>query len=161
VPAPPPAASELAARERRLAERQAALDARERRLRSRERSPAPPAASAAPDAAPGGGAPAAAAGGESDSARAAGPAAEGPAGMPAPAPEAEPRPAVPVTVPAGTRFEVEFTKGLASNTSAVGETFRARVVSDLRLDGAVAIPAGSEVLGVVTDAVGAGRIGAQ
>ena len=68
---------------------------------------------------------------------------------------------MPVKVPAGTTFEIEFTQGLASNASAVGETFRARVVADLRLDGAIAIPAGSEVLGVVTDAVGARRIGGK
>lgn len=68
---------------------------------------------------------------------------------------------MPVKVPAGTTFEVEFTEGLASNASSVGETFRARVVADLRQDGAIAIPAGSEVLGVVTDAVGARRIGGK
>ncbi len=87
-----------------------------------------------------------------------------PGPMPAPAPEAKPgerQPPVPVTVPAGTSFEVELTKGLASNASSVGETFRARLVADLRLDGALAIPAGSEVLGVVTDAVGARRIGGK
>jgi len=81
---------------------------------------------------------------------------------PAPAPGREERqPPVPVKVPAGTTFEVEFTEGLASNASTVGETFRARVIADLRLDGAIAIPAGSEVLGVVTDAVGARRIGGK
>jgi hypothetical protein len=184
---PPPAAAaapdmaraerELAARERRLAQRQAALDARERRLHRHEQSrsaatatdtaaaggPEPPAASAAA-----GGAipPAGAGGGSGAAATAGGAAAEGAAGMPggAPAPAAgqeAPEPAVPVTLPAGTRFDVEFTKGLASNTSAVGETFRARIVSDLRAEGAIAIPAGSEVLGVVADAVGAGRIGAK
>jgi len=85
-----------------------------------------------------------------------------PGSVPAPASEPEERqPAVPITVPAGTSFEVEFTKGLASNTSSVGEIFRARMVSDLRLEGAVAIPAGSEVLGVVTDAVGARRLGGK
>jgi len=85
-----------------------------------------------------------------------------PGPVPAPAAESEERqPPVPVKVPAGTSFEVEFTKGLASNASSVGDTFRARVVSDLRLDGVVAIPAGSEVLGVVTDAVGARRIGGK
>jgi hypothetical protein len=64
-------------------------------------------------------------------------------------------------VPAGTAFEVEFTKGLASNASSVGEIFRARVLSDLRVEGGIAVPAGSEVLGVVTEAVAARGIGGQ
>jgi type IV secretory pathway VirB10-like protein len=148
---------ELAARERRLAQRQAALEARERRL-SREESQA---AGGGADSAPGrpGVAGEIAASGPAGSAGAPG----GPEPAPASAAESEerqPEP-LPVTVPAGTSFEVEFTKGLASNASSVGETFRARTVADVRLDGAVAIPAGSEVLGVVTDAVGARRIGGQ
>jgi hypothetical protein len=171
-PAPSRAESELAARERRLAERQAALDARERRLRHRERSPAPAAGAAVAGAGAAAGTPAVGAADAAAGAQAPptgsgeGGTADGAPGMPgqAPAPAAEPEspgPAVPVTLPAGTRFEVEFTQGLASNTSAVGDVFRARLVSDLRLEGAVAIPAGAEILGVVTDAVGAGRIGGQ
>ena len=181
--------SDLAARERRLAERQAALEARERRLSRREESRAAATTAAAAAAggtgAPGAGAALAGAAGNGGDAGApagsettAGPgsaaspeagatgglaaAAGEPEPVPAPAPEREERqPPVPVKVPAGTTFEVEFTHGLASNASAVGETFRARVVADLRLDGTVAIPAGSEVLGVVTDAVGARRIGGK
>jgi hypothetical protein len=182
--------SDLAARERRLAERQAALEARERRLSRREESRAATAAagSAAAAGATGGpgaggagrlaledqgaaGAPgvpgAAAEPGSTASAAISAPggvaaAAGEPEPVPAPAPGREERqPPVAVKVPAGTTFEVEFTEGLASNASTVGETFRARVVADLRLDGAIAIPAGSEVLGVVTDAVGARRIGSK
>ncbi len=184
--APPPDRSgadrALAAREHRLAERQAALDARERRM-NRQRlphagtagepgaaaattpdGPAAPADAAAATPAPGGenrvtgrdghaGAP--------DALGEAGPEA-GPGAVPAPAAEARERqPAAAAAVPAGTAFEVAFTKGLASNASSVGETFRARVLSDLRVDGMVAVPAGSEVLGVVTDAVEARRIGGQ
>jgi hypothetical protein len=203
LPPPPPAPgmrhresqeSDLAARERRLAERQAAIEARERRLRRHEESRAAADARGTVEAGVTG-APGArgAAGNQNDQNAAgapAGPEAETEAGAqpgsaastaagapggpgaaagepgPAPAPIPEPRswerqPPVPVKVPAGTSFEVEFTKGLASNASSVGESFRARLVADLRLDGAVAIPAGSEVLGVVTDAVGAGRIGGK
>jgi type IV secretory pathway VirB10-like protein len=162
-PAPTPAPEhrgkerQLAARERRLAQRQAALEARERRLSREESQAAAGAAGTAP------GPPGAA--GESTAAGPAASAAAPDEPGPAPAPaagseERQPEP-VPVTVPAGTSFEVEFTQGLASNTSSAGETFRARIVSDVRRDGAVAIPAGSEVLGVVTDAVGARRIGGQ
>jgi hypothetical protein len=186
-PAPAPARdlrreqSDLAARERRLAERQAALEARERRLSRHEESRAAAASGGAAmagatsangtGASPGdAGAPAGAESSAEPGSAAA--AAAGPAGLaaasgepgavPTPAPEtADRQPPVPVTVPTGTSFEVEFTEGLASNASSVGDTFRARVVSDVRRDGVVAIPAGSEVLGVVTDAVGARRIGGK
>jgi hypothetical protein len=177
----------LAARERRLAERQAALDARERRL---SRQGLPPAGGATvpapggPVTANGASAPAGAGSaeqspsGENETASADGAAgAPGTAGAPGragapdePGPEPAPLPAAesrerqlaaPLAVPAGTAFEVEFTRGLASNASSVGETFRARVLSDLRVDGGIAVPAGSEVLGVVTEAVAARRIGGQ
>ena len=194
---PPPAPSRapdsgsaeraLAARERRLAERQAALDARERRLSRQGLPPAGGAAVPGPAAPviPSGAAAPAGSGsaepspsGENETAGVDGAAgAPGPAGVPGPAgapgepgseaaplPAAESRerqPAAPLAVPAGTAFEVEFTRGLASNASSVGETFRARVLSDLRVDGGIAVPAGSEVLGVVTEAVAARRIGGQ
>jgi type IV secretory pathway VirB10-like protein len=163
-PAPPAGQggerAELAAREKLLAERQAALEARERRLDRRQHAGAPRdgaasrAAAPAADSSPGG------AGMETSGAA---PAPAEPAPGPAPAaeePAARPRPTA-VAVPAGTSFDVEFTRRLASNTSSVGDTFRARVVSDIVVDGAVEIPGGSEVLGVVTDAVALGRFGGQ
>lgn len=184
--------NDLAARERRLAERLAALEALEardprlsRHEESRAASHSGGGAAAGAMGAPGAGSAVSGAlrnGGDAgaparpeataEPGSTASPAAGAPGGVaaaagepepvPSPAPEREERqPPVPVKVPAGTTFEVEFTKGLASNASSVGETFRARVVADLRLDGAVAIPAGSEVLGVVTDAVGARRIGGK
>jgi len=187
-PAPAPARDlrreqrDLAARERHLAERQAAVEARERRLSRHEESRAA-AASGGPamagatsangtgagpgdtgvpartEASPAPGSAAAAAAGAP--AGLASPSGE-PGAASAPAPEtADRQPPVPVMVPAGTSFEVEFTKGLASNASSVGDTFRARVVADVSRAGAIAIPAGSEVLGVVTDAVGARRIGGK
>jgi len=150
---PSPAPNDLDAKAKQLAKRQAALDAREKRLREREarakRTPQPEATAPAPSAeesAPDG--------------RAEAPAPE-PAREPEPVPEpVAPRPE-PVTVPSGTSFDVELTKGLASNTSAVGETFRAKIASDISSDGVVVIPGGSEVVGVVTDAVGLGRVGGQ
>jgi type IV secretory pathway VirB10-like protein len=156
VPPTPPAAPSLADRERDLAARAADLDARERRLREREPkkraearppSPAPPAAeepaSPAPEAAP----------------------------EPAPLPESalpqalEPPPPpriTTVTVPAGTYLAAELTKTLASDTSKVGETFRARIGQDVtQEDGLVVIPAGSEVVGEVTAATPGKKIGGQ
>jgi hypothetical protein len=154
---PPPATvrerSDLNVRERELAAREAELNARERRLQQHQPNPVRPAApeprasevrpeppqAAAPEIAP-------------------------PAPEPAPAPE-PPREELPrtasVTVPAGTQIDVEFTRRLASNTSSPGDSFRARVSEDLTQDGLVAIPAGSEILGEVTDAVPLKKVGGQ
>jgi hypothetical protein len=197
APAPSGKESELAARERRLAARVAALEAREKQLRQKDQAasassppttpgaPSTPATSSTPSdtALPGDQNAAAADPAASLDAAAAmspGPAGPAPAGAndgagspaggggaatgavePPPWPSSEGAPRGPVSVPAGTSFEVEFTKGLASNTSSVGQTFRARLLSDVRLDGTTAIPAGSEILGVVTEAVAARRIGGQ
>jgi type IV secretory pathway VirB10-like protein len=137
VKAPPPSASSLQARERRLAQREAAVAAREQATQtSAEPAPAP-AADSQPE-----------------------PGAEMTEASEPPPIEAAP-PAEPVTLPGGTPFDVEFTKALASNTSTVGESFRARVVADVSVYGQVVIPAGSEVLGEVTDAQGVRGIGAR
>jgi type IV secretory pathway VirB10-like protein len=157
-----PERTDLEARERELAEREAALDARERRLRQRRETPPPP-----PVPAP-----------EPEERQA--------EVIPEPEPVPEPEPAreepvfeepqleepeepepieeplvTEVTVPAGTRFDVEITSTLASNTTAPGETFRVRVAEDVMEDGEVAIPAGSEILGEVVEAVSPRRIGGQ
>ncbi len=58
----------------------------------------------------------------------------------------------PVTVSAGTTFKVEFSTALASDTATRGQTFRARVASNVEGDSGIGIPADSEVLGVVTEA---------
>ena len=147
IPPEPPAAEarreSLAARERRLAARQVELDRRERRLTEREarRSEAAEAPAPAPATA------------EDE------PAAPAPEPEPAPTPA----PAVAVTVPAGTSLDIELSKTLSSATSRVGETFRARVARDVYdRDGGLAIPAGSEIVGEVSQAVPLDRkIGGQ
>ncbi len=143
-PEAPPRRDALAARERRLAARQAELDRRERRLREREGQSALAPAAPAPAPSPVEGEPAEPA----------------PA---APAPEPEPAPPVAVTVPAGTSLDIELSKTLSSATSRVGETFRARVAHDVYdRDGVVSIPAGAEIVGEVSQAVPVnGRIGGQ
>ncbi|HET7041834.1 MAG TPA: hypothetical protein VFI13_07435, partial [Gemmatimonadales bacterium] len=144
--------SDLDARERALAAREAELAARERRLQqpkiprpaATRPAPRPPVEETSPVPAP-----------------APEPAAPEPSVEPAPAPEPvreEPR-TVSVTVPAGTRLEVELTRPLASNTSSPGDAFRARVSEDVIQDGVVAIPRGSEILGEVTEAVPLKRVG--
>lgn len=85
---------------------------------------------------------------------------------PEPEPEAEleeprPEPATPATVEAGTTFAVEFLETLSSASSRPGETFRVRVTRDLRQDGRVVIPAGSEVVGEVTEAVPLRKVGGR
>ena len=66
-----------------------------------------------------------------------------------------------VVVPAGTRLTVEMTGTLSSNSSRTGQTVRARVISPVYEHGIVAIPSGSEAIGVVTRATGTGRLGGR
>ncbi|HYO14049.1 MAG TPA: glycine zipper domain-containing protein [Thermoanaerobaculia bacterium] len=177
-PAPEEDLSELEKRERELRAREAELAARERVLREAERReqeqprPAPNREREQPRPAP-----------EpepriEESARA--------EPVPEPAPEAEPEPeeaepepavepaepqeeeeeepqprAVEVTVPVGTAFEVEFLGSVASNTSRAGDTFRVRVARDIVVDGEVAIPGGSEVVGRVTEATPLRKVGGR
>ncbi len=159
-PPPPPAAEKTAqptqpdSREKALAKREAKIAAREHRLKEREQQaraaesrPAPEASQPAPEE----------------------PVAQEPAEA-EPAPEPAPMPAEPVveepstvevSVPAGKMVEVELKQRLASNTSKVGDLFRVRVAHDVRVDGVVAIPRGSEIVGVVTEAAPLPRIGGQ
>ncbi len=74
-----------------------------------------------------------------------------------------PPPAPPIikTVPAGTPIEVAFLDGVSSKSSQAGDSFRARVSKDVVQDGIVVIPAGSVVVGSVTEAVPLKKIGGQ
>ncbi|HVG06671.1 MAG TPA: hypothetical protein VNM67_03130 [Thermoanaerobaculia bacterium] len=72
-----------------------------------------------------------------------------------------PAPLMIVNVPAGTVMEIELVEGLSSQTSEAGDIFRARVASDVSSDGAVGIPSGSEIVGVVTEAVPLGKVGGR
>lgn len=147
--------AELSAQERQLAAKQAELDAREQRLRDRERQ-SRAAKPRAPEPRPRSEERSA----EEASAPAPEPAREEP--QPAPREEApEPPRTVTVTVPAGSVLDVEFTRSVASNTSAPGDAFRVRVAHDVMEDGEVAIPAGSEILGEVTEAVPLRKVGGQ
>jgi hypothetical protein len=152
----PPAVPDATAQERELAAREAEIEARERRLRDREREARareiPRAAEPEPSPEP-----------EEQIAEVApapAPVAEENVAAEEPLPAEEPR-VVTVTVPAGTVLDAEFTKGVASNTSSPGESFRVRVARDVMEDGEVAIPAGAEILGEVTEAVPLRRIGGK
>jgi len=154
---PPPAADQSRDRERALAAREARLAARERRLKERERQARAAEALPAPEPVP-----------QENNAEAAAPAPEPapeePAALPAPRPAEPPVEAprmVEVSVPAGRVLNVQLTQTLASNTSKAGDVFRVRVAHDVRVDGVVAIPRGSEIVGVVTDAAPLPRIGGK
>lgn len=77
-----------------------------------------------------------------------------------PEPEPEPLPRV-VRVAAGTSFDVEFRDTLSSQTSEVGDLFRARITADVYEDGVLAIPRGSEVVGSVTQVQPTRRVGGR
>lgn len=160
-PPPPPVAEprpQVDSREKALAEREAKIAARERRLKEREQQaraaesrPAPEAASPEEPAAP---AP------EPAPVEPAPEIAPEPGPMSAEPPVEEPR-TVEVSVPAGKMVEVKLKQRLASDTSKVGDIFRVQVAHDVRVDGVVAIPRGSEIVGLVTEAVPLPRIGGQ
>lgn len=155
--------TELEERERQLAERQAEVAARERELREREtraearRTPAPrperPERIEEPEPDTAEPAPAEDTEEVADNREAERFEEEAP---PEPVEEerAERTSTRVATVPSGTVLEAELLQELSSSGSAVGDTFRARLVSDvLEEGGQVAIPEGAEVVGVVEEAV--------
>lgn len=135
----------VARREQAVAEREARVAEREAELARRQQAPA----TVAPEAK-----------------RAPGPQAP-PTGAPEPAaaptqqPAPAPREPVEVVVPAGTTLDIEFERPIASNTVAAGSVFGTRLTNDVLVGDVVAIPAGTEVHGTVTEAVPAKKIGGQ
>ena len=162
--------AEVEARERELAAREEEIAARERLLRERERQARVEEARPAPRPVPRPAEPPAPVPAAEEPEPALEPVpepvdeapfeAEEPAEEPMEEPEEAPR-TVSVTIPAGTVMDVEFTERVASNTSAPGDTFRVRIANDIREDGVVAIPRGSEIVGVVTEAVPLRRVGGR
>lgn len=75
--------------------------------------------------------------------------------------EVEPEAPRVASVPAGTVMEAQFLEGVSSESSEPGDIFRARIASDVTTGGGVAIPAGSEVIGVVTEAVPTRKVGGR
>jgi hypothetical protein len=66
-----------------------------------------------------------------------------------------------VTVPSGTELKLTLASDLSTKTAKVGDTFRARLSSDVMAEGKVAVPAGTTVVGQVTNVVsGSDKIGA-
>jgi hypothetical protein len=77
------------------------------------------------------------------------------AAKPAPAPTPQP-----LIVPEGTQLSLALTEDVSSKNAKVGDTIRATVVNDVRVNDRVAIAAGTTVAGQVTDVVsGSSKIG--
>jgi hypothetical protein len=68
-----------------------------------------------------------------------------------------PPPPEPVVVPAGTTLTIRLGQQLGSKTSQVGAAFTGSVSTPITINGKIAIPAGSNITGTVTDAKKAGR----
>jgi hypothetical protein len=63
-----------------------------------------------------------------------------------------------VTIPSGTALPLDLATAVASDTSKVEQPVRATLRAPVTINGQVALPAGSEVTGVVTEAEGSGRV---
>jgi hypothetical protein len=63
-----------------------------------------------------------------------------------------------VTIPAGTTLRLDLGKALASDTSKVEDTVQATLRQDVSVDGAVVLPVGTELQGVVTGVERPGRV---
>lgn len=68
-----------------------------------------------------------------------------------------PPPPPPITVPSGTQLVVSLNEDLSSKTATPGQPFEARVANSVVIDGRVAVPAGTKVLGTVTDVISGSR----
>jgi hypothetical protein len=127
------AASAAATREAELALQQSELKAREQELAEREAKLEKDKAAAAKPAA------------AKPATAAARPAAATPVAV-APAPKT-------LTVPSGTELKFALASDVSTKSAKVGDTFRARLTSDVVIDGHVAVPAGTIVVGQVTNVV--------
>ncbi len=63
-----------------------------------------------------------------------------------------------VTIPAGTTLRLELKSAVGSDTSTVEQPVSASLRAPVTIDGHVALPAGSEVMGVVTAVERSGRV---
>jgi len=63
-----------------------------------------------------------------------------------------------VTIPSGTTLRLSLASAVGSDTSNVEQAVRATLSSPVTINGREALPSGSEVTGVVTEADGSGRV---
>src|SRR5262245_1021498 len=132
-----------------------------------EAKPAEPAS--APPAATSATPPAAAPTASPSAAASAPPASAAPASTPAAAPAAAPRAPEPpppppapvfreVTIPSGTSLSVKLLNTLASNTSKVEDPIKGSIAKGVTVSGRTVLPAGTQLLGTVTEAEASGRV---
>ena len=74
-----------------------------------------------------------------------------------PTPQAPPPPPPPVVVPAGTILTVTTNQALSTKSVQTGTAFTGSIRTPITLNGKMAIPAGSDVTGIVQDAKKAGK----
>ena len=92
------------------------------------------------------------------------PAAASPSAQTAATPAAKPAAAVrtpqyrDVTLPAGTTLRMKLQSAIASDSSNVEDAVRASLSQPVSVDGAAVLPAGTEVVGSVTDVERSGRV---
>jgi hypothetical protein len=81
---------------------------------------------------------------------------------PAAAPAVPPPPPEPtyreVTIPAGTSMSVKMLSSLASNTSKPEDPVKGSIAKAVNVSGTTALPAGTQILGTVTEAAESGRV---
>ena len=80
------------------------------------------------------------------------------AATPAPAAEAAEPELREVTIPAGTTLRLTLQSAVASDTSHVEDTVRAELRQAVSVEGTPVLPAGTEVVGTVTDVKQSGRV---
>ena len=80
---------------------------------------------------------------------------------PAPTPEPAPPPAPTfreLTIPAGTSLSVTLLSSVASNRSKVEDPVKGSIAKAVTISGMTALPVGTQILGLVTDAAESGRV---
>ena len=63
-----------------------------------------------------------------------------------------------ITLPAGTTLRLDLKSSVASDTSTVEDTVRASLRQSVVIDGETILPAGTELVGTVTDVARSGRV---
>lgn len=66
-----------------------------------------------------------------------------------------------VEIPEGTKIELLLVESVSSQSSQVGESVEAKLAAPIRVDGEIAVPSGTRVVGRVSDAKPLAKIGGQ
>jgi hypothetical protein len=67
----------------------------------------------------------------------------------------------PIEIPMGTKIELLLEDPVSSQSSQVGESVAARLAAPIRVDGEIAVPSGTRVVGRVSEAKALAKIGGQ